>query len=98
MAENSRFQILLRRSSPVTKIVAVVAIILSIAALIALRWTQNDITAQTQAMKSEAAQLESENEELQDKIDRLGSVSSVQEIAEEELGLVDPDTVIVDTD
>ena len=98
MAENSRFQILIRRSSPVTKIVATVAIVLSIMALVALRWAQNDIQAQTQQMKSEAAQLEAENEQLQDKIDRLGSVGSVQEIAQEELGMVDPDTVIIETD
>lgn len=98
MAENSRFQILIRRSSPVTKIVAAVAIVLSIMALVALRWAQNDIQARTQQMKSEAAQLEAENEQLQDKIDRLGSVGSVQEIAQEDLGMVDPDSVIIETD
>ena len=98
MAENSRFQILLRKSSPVTKIVASIAIVLSIVALVALRWAQNDIEAQTKAMQQEAAQLQSENDRLQDRIDRYGSVNSVQEIAEEELGLVDPDTVIIETD
>ena len=35
------------------------------------------------------------NQELQDKIDDLGSVQSVQDIAREELGLVDPDTIVI---
>lgn len=98
MAENSRFQILLRKSSPVTKIVASVAIVLSIAALIALRWATNNVVAETDAMRTEISQLHAENQQLQDKIDGYGSVSSVQEIAEEELGLADPDTVIIETD
>ena len=98
MAENSRIQFIFHRSSPVTKIVASVAIVLSILALIALRWVQNDILAETDTMRRDAAQLQQENSELEEKIGSLGSVQSVQEIAEEELGLVDPDTVIIETD
>lgn len=98
MTQNSRFQIVIRRSSPVTKIVASVAIALSILALVALRWAQNDIEAQTKAMQNEAAQLQSENQRLRDRIDGADSIAEVQEIAEEELGLVDPDTVIIETD
>ena len=98
MTQNGRFQILIRKSSPATKIVASVAIVLSILALVALRWAQNDIQARTKAMQSEAAQLVEENEELQDRIDGTDSIADVREIAEEELGLVDPDTVIIETD
>lgn len=94
----SRIQIEYRRSSPLTKIVAVVAIALSMVALITLRLAQNDIEDQTNDMKSEAAYLEQENAELERKISELGSVNSVEEIAEEELGLIDPDTVIIDTE
>ena len=36
------------------------------------------------------------NEELQEKIDTLGSVKSAQQIAEEELGLINPDAIILD--
>lgn len=98
MAENSRFQIVIRRSSPITKIVASLAIFLSMVALIALHWIRNDVEQQTEAMRSEAAGLEAENADLTDRIGALGSVGSVKQIAQEELGLVDPDTVIVDTD
>ena len=40
--------------------------------------------------------LEYANTELVEKTENLGSVQSVREIAQEELGLVDPNTVILD--
>ena len=91
-------KVVYRRSKPLTKVVVIAAIVLSMAALITLRWTLNDIQKQTQDMKAEAARLEQENAELEDKIDQLGSVQSAMEIAQEELGLVDPDTVVIETD
>lgn len=98
MNQDGRFQIVVRKSSPATKIVASVAIVLSILALVALRWAQNDIEARTKAMQSEAAHLVEQNEELQDRIDGTDSIEDVEKIAQEELGLVDPDTVIIETD
>ena len=94
----SRIKIEYRRSNPLTKIVAVAAILLSMMALITLRLAQNDIDAQTGDMKAEASRLEQDNAELDRKIDQLGSVQSVEEIAQEELGLGNPDTVIIDTE
>ena len=91
-------KVVYRRSKPLTKVVVIAAIVLSMAALITLRWTLNDIQKQTQDMKAEAARLEQENAELEDKIDQLGSVQSAMDIAQEELGLVDPDTVVIETD
>ena len=88
-------QVVYHRSKPLTKVVVIAAIALSIAALITLRWAQLDIQAQTQDMRQEAAQLEQENAQLEDKINDLGSVQSVMDIAQEELGLVNPDTVII---
>lgn len=98
MAHKSRFQIVIRRGSPITKIVATLAIVLSMVALVALHWTRSNIEAQTAAMRSEAAALEGENRELTDKIGALGSVGSVEQIAGEELDLVDPDTVVINPD
>lgn len=81
------------RSRFLTKVVVIAAIVLSTAALISLRWAQNDLESQNQKIRSEAAVLEQKNAELEQKIDQLGSVQSVQDIAEEELGLVDPNTI-----
>ena len=94
----SRIKIEYRRSRPLTKLVAVAAIVLSMVALIALSWAKYDVQRQTQEMMGEAARLEQENAQLGQKIDALGSVQSVEQIAQEELGLVDPDTVLIDTE
>ena len=47
-------------------------------------------------MEREAALLIEENEELAEKIDDVGSVQSIQDIAQEELDMVYPDTVFLE--
>jgi cell division protein FtsB len=54
-----------------------------------------DAQAMKDSLKDQAAQLEQDNGQLKDKIDGLGSVDSVEDIAKEELDLVDPDSVII---
>ena len=71
-------------------------ILLSMAALVALRWVHLGILAETENLKDKAAALEEANADLEQKTDEIGSVQSVKDIAKEELGLVDPDTVIFD--
>ena len=94
----SRIKIDYRRSRPLTKMVAVAAIALSMVALLTLSWAKYDVQKQTQEMMGEAARLEQENAQLGQKIDALGSVQSAEQIAQEELGLVSPDTVLIDTE
>ena len=91
----SDVQVVYRRSKPLTKVVVIAAIVLSIAALITLRWTQNDIRAEIEDMRQQITQLEQENAALEEKIDNLGSIQGVMDVAQEELGLVDPSTVII---
>jgi cell division protein FtsB len=90
-----RVQVEFRRGSALTKVIVMVAIVLSMTALLTLRLAQNHVQAQTEEMRAQAAQLEQENAELTEKLGKQGSIESVQEIAEEELGLVDPDTVVI---
>ena len=90
-----RIQIEVRPSKPIMKVLVILAIVLSMAALITLRLAQDRIEEKTAAMREEAAILEQENEELQEKIENMDNVEGVQQIAEDELGLVDPDTVVI---
>ena len=78
------------------KIILAALILACAAALVALGMVQNRIHQQTQAVLDQAAALEQENTELTEKKESLGSSSSIKEIAKEELGLVDPDTIIFD--
>ena len=78
------------------KIILIILILLSIAALAALRWVHNGLRAEIDALKQEAAAVEHENDELKEKQEDLDSIDGIQGIAREELGLVDPDTIIIE--
>jgi len=85
-----------RPASNILKIILILLILFSIVALVALRWVHNGILDQIDELKDEASGLEYANAELDQKTEELGSVQSIQDIAKEELGLVDPNTVIID--
>ena len=89
-------KVVIRQSPAALKIALIVLILFSMATLAALRWVHNGILAETENLRQEASALEHENSELEKKTDELGSVKSVADIAKEELGLVDPDTVVID--
>ena len=89
-------KIVVRPAPPMLKIAACLLILFSMAALLALRWVHNGIREETQNLTQEAATIAAENEELDEKIGALGSVQSVKNIAQEELGLVEPGTIIID--
>ena len=93
--QKKKIRVEFRSSSNLLKIVVAVLIVFSMAALLALGWMRSGIREQIQAQKDAAAALEQENRDLQDKIDNVDSVQGVQDIAREELGLVDPDTIVI---
>ena len=89
-------KVVVRQSPAALKIILIVLILFSIISLAMLRWVHNGILTETENLREEASALEHANTELAEKTEELGSVKSVQEIAQEELGLVDPNTVILD--
>ena len=91
-----RVRIVFTKSSTLTKTVVLSAIVLSMVALLALNLSISIVEKNTADLTDQAAQLEQENNELQENVDALGSADSVEQIAEDELGLVDPDTVVID--
>lgn len=84
------------RSHPLTKVVVIALILVCTAALITLMWSGSRLENEIADLRGEAANLEAENAELKDKIDDLDSVEGVENIAEDELELVDPDTIVID--
>ena len=94
--ESKKRKIVLRPCAPRLKVALIALILCSMAALVALTWIRGSILREAQALQEQAADLEYENQELDRKIDDLGSLESAAEIAQEELGLADPDTVVVD--
>ena len=93
--KTGKFKVKLRSAPVKLKALLIVLIVLSTAALVALRWVHNGIQAETQRKTEQAAAMEGENADLQEKIDNIGSVQSIRQIAQDELGLADPDTVLI---
>ena len=85
----------LRPSPRSTKIMLIVAILFAMTALIMLRMAITDLDNRTEDLRKKAAAMEQENKDLQENIGILGSVQSIIQIARDELGLVDPNTVIL---
>ena len=92
----SRFQLQYRRTPTLHKVVVAAAIVLSSLTLISLRLGHWEAKEKLTELQHRAAVLEQENQELRDDIDRLGTSDSIRDIAREELGLVDPDTIIIE--
>jgi len=95
MAKRNPFQqirLVYRRSSLLLKILVLVTLVVSAAALVALRIAMGNYQQQSQLLQSQAVQLQEENEALAQRIAELGSKDSIRRIAMEELGLVDPDS------
>ena len=90
-----KIQVVIRHSSPLLKIVVIVLIVFSMAALISLSWVRQSIQNKTEAMRQESSALEQENADIERKITELGTVQSVQDIAQSELDMVDPNTVVI---
>jgi len=90
-----KIQPVYRRSSNRTKVIVFVLLVVGIAGLFVLRDAINDAEAVNAALESQADQLEQENADLQENIDNLDTVQGVEQIAQDELGLVSPDTVLI---
>ena len=91
-----KVQVILRHSSPILKAVVIVLIIFSMAAMGALMWVQAGLKNQIRGMTAEAAAIVSENEKLSSRLENPGDLKTIREIAEEELDLVTPDTVLIE--
>jgi cell division protein FtsL len=93
----SRIKLVRMRTPNLVKVVLIIVIALCMAALISLRIFANDLNNRTQKLRDDATALGNANSELEEKIDQIGSVQSVIDIAQEELGLVAPGTIIFET-
>ena len=84
-------------SSRALKIAVIVLIVFSMIALTAISWVKISIQNRTADLRAEAAALEDENAVLEERIQDPTALDSIRELARELFGLVDPDTIVIDT-
>lgn len=89
-----RIRLVYRRSSLFLKILVLVTILASTAALLALRASMKGYQEQRQALYTQAVSLQQENADLTERIAELGTKDSIRRIAIEQLGLMDPKSEI----
>ena len=88
--QSDQFRLVFRRSSMLLKCVVLTAVVLSAVTLVTVGAMTQQLQAQTQTYREQAALLEQDNQKLSVQISQLGTVQGVKRIANEELGLVDP--------
>lgn len=82
------------RSRKIVMAIVLVAVVCATVAVVMLQTALKESKSQYDLIRQRAAALEAANDELESDIAGLGSVESSIEIAEDELGLVLPGTVI----
>ena len=86
----TRIKVVIRRSSLLLKCVVLAALILCTVVVTMLFGTVQQQKAQAEALRQQAAQLEQENQKLEQDIAGLGTLEGIKQIAKEKLGLVEP--------
>ena len=93
-----KIRIVFRRGSLGLKIAVLALITLTLASLVLIWLHKQQAKEDYEHLLDRAIAYEQENIRLQEAIDELGTVQGIFQIAREQLGLVDPDTVIIEPD
>ena len=94
--EDKKIRVVFRKASLPLKIAVIAVVLVSMATLLTVWYYKEQTEKEYEQLRQEAISLEQQNSRLQASIDKLGTVQGIIQIAKEELGLVDPDTVIIE--
>ena len=91
----SSIKLVCRKTSTLTKIVVLTALVLSMAALLMLHGAIDATRKDTEELRQQAIALEQEHNQLEQYEKEKGTIQEVIRIAMERLGLVKPDSVVI---
>lgn len=94
--EDRKIRVVFRRGSLALKIAVLVLVAVCTVTLLMVWLYKQDAQKQYDAVRQQAISLEQENSRLRQAIDQLGTIQGIAYIAKEQLGLVDPDTIIIE--
>ena len=87
-----------RKSSTLTRIVIITAIVLSMATLLTLRAATDAAHRRTEELRQQAVILEQESQRLEEYEKQKGTFQEIIRIAQEKLGMILPDSAIIQPD
>lgn len=88
-------KVVFRRSRNLTKLVVLAVVVLSTLTLLVLGSAIIKERNRAESSREEAIALEQDNDRWQRYIEELGTVKGLLRIAREKLGLVDPDSLVI---
>ena len=91
----SSIKLVCRKTSTLTKIVVLTALVLSMAPLLMLHGAIDATRKDTEELRQQAIALEQEHNQLEQYEKEKGTIQEVIRIAMERLGLVKPDSVVI---
>ena len=86
-----RIRLVYQRSSTALKCVVLATLVACSIALVGLSVSLHKIKQKTEDLRNQAIELQEENRQLQQSVDLADTVEGVKQIAQDELGLVDPE-------
>ena len=89
------FKLVPKRSSRATKIAVCVAIVLSVVTILVLRSLTLDAQNEKEKWRAEAQAQEQTKNRWEELLGNLGTLEGIKDIAENLLGLADPDSIII---
>lgn len=92
----TKYKVVFRPSKAIIKVALLGVLVLSSTALIAIHSTVSANETRARELEQQEQRLEQENDKLREYNEKQGSEEGVQQVAQEEQGMVDPDTVIYD--
>ena len=92
----SRVRFVYKRSSTLTKVLVLSAVVLSTVTLLGLRSQIQKKDAQIAAQQAQISQEQMENEKLGEKVEAAGTLDGYMQIARDELDYEDPDTIVLE--
>lgn len=93
--ETKRIKLIFRRGSLPLKVAVLMLLTVSLLSLLVVWLYKQDAKNDYDSLRQQAIMLEQENSRLQRTIDSVGTLEGIFQIAREELGLVDPDSVVI---
>ena len=94
--EDKKIKVVFRKGSLSLKVAVLVLVALSLTVLLVVWVYKQQAKEDYERLRDQAITLEQSNSRLEAAIEKLGTVEGIFQIAREELGLVDPDTVILE--